>query len=238
MDEIQFINRLIVSGINITKDDLNDAKIILEEAGPKTAKHLLMIPLYYKWSSFIIRKFYRLRLYNSYYPEFRLMDGIEQNKRGVTVFEHSLRVLNEIDKNFEQIGLDDLLVLRLAAIFHDVGKISTMETLDGKVRFLGHEYDSVSTTSQLVDKYDLLPRTARGLLLNIIQNHMAPLQYQRCPDWSIAAIKNFIHKCFSNKYDLVIRFAEYDKRSNTKREDYIQPLYDLLNKCNEVENGQ
>jgi len=236
MDEVQFINRLIVSGINITKDDLNDAKIIREEASSRTAKNLLMIPLYYKWSAFIIRKFYRLKLYDDYYPEFRMMDQIDQNKRGVTVFEHSIRVLNEVDKHFENLYCGELLIFRLAAVFHDVGKINTMTVIDGKTRFLGHEYDSVYMTEQIIDKYGLIYKPDKTILLNIIQNHMAPLQYQRKPNWTIAAIQNFIHKCFDRRYDMVIKFAEFDKRASTNNEEYIQPLYDLLDKCNGVMN--
>ena len=236
MDSVSFLNRIICSGITITKDDLNDARILLEEGDSLLPRHLLMLPLYYTWSSFVVRKLYRLKLYDPFYPSFRLMDSIHQDKRGITVFEHSLRVLNEVDKDTVGIHQKYLIILKLAALFHDVGKISTMGTVDGKLRFLGHEYESVSIVEQYVDAFRLISPQDKKILSNIIKNHMAPLQYQRIPNWTLPAITNFVNKCFNRRYDIVIKFAEYDKRASTSNEKYIQPLHELLDKCHEVKN--
>jgi len=56
----------------------------------------------------------------------------QTRKTGVTnVKEHSLLCVEAADKNNEAV--------RWAALYHDLGKLSTKKIIDGKVRFFGHE---------------------------------------------------------------------------------------------------
>lgn len=57
---------------------------------------------------------------------------VQTQKNGISnVQEHSLLALQAVDNSNE--------LVRWAALYHDLGKIVTKKTIDGKIRFFGHE---------------------------------------------------------------------------------------------------
>jgi poly(A) polymerase len=71
-------------------------------------------------------------------PRLRLES--DEHFRHKDVYQHSLTVLNQAIDLENRYGLDDDLVLRLAALLHDIGKPRTRSRLpDGRVAFHHHE---------------------------------------------------------------------------------------------------
>lgn len=78
-----------------------------------------------------IRHLYRCNLLDKVMPEVYNMTLMEQNKYHFgNVFEHTMSVLDKTKP---------ILVNRLAALYHDVGKLETMSKVNGEIHFFTHE---------------------------------------------------------------------------------------------------
>jgi putative nucleotidyltransferase with HDIG domain len=72
-------------------------------------------------------------------------------------------------------GVDGRLLLRLAALFHDVGKRETQEVgEDGRIRFLGHETTGAMAAARRLRQLNLSNEAISHVKL-IIAGHMRPL---------------------------------------------------------------
>lgn len=72
-------------------------------------------------------------------------------------------------------GLDGRIVLRLAALFHDVGKRATAQVHEeGRIRFFGHEEVGAELTGRRL-KQLALSRDAINQITTIVGGHMRPL---------------------------------------------------------------
>ncbi len=79
-------------------------------------------------------------------PELKTCDECEQhNKYHIyNVYEHICRVVSAIDPE---------PVLRLSALFHDIGKPKAKRMIDGKERFRGHEYVSTDMLKEILTSF-------------------------------------------------------------------------------------
>lgn len=72
-------------------------------------------------------------------------------------------------------GLDGHLLLRLAALFHDVGKKRTQSTAeDGRIRFLGHDQVGAELASQVLHHLALSNKAVEHVVFTV-RGHMRPL---------------------------------------------------------------
>lgn len=72
-------------------------------------------------------------------------------------------------------GLDGWLLLRLAALFHDVGKAKTQAVdADGRVRFIGHDKEGAAMAQERLRGYRL-SNQAIQTVGKIVDGHMRPL---------------------------------------------------------------
>ncbi len=72
-------------------------------------------------------------------------------------------------------GMNGRLLLRLGALFHDVGKAAT-QTIDpeGRIRFLGHEKAGADLTGRILRRLSL-SNEAIAIVKKIVAGHMRPL---------------------------------------------------------------
>lgn len=172
--------------------------------------------LEYKWSSHIVKRLDRLGLIEIFFPELFKLKAIPQNKRKtLDAFQHTLKVLNEVDKRHNDI------IMKLAALFHDLGKVNCVDN------FHYHEYQSEIITTAILGRFPIVTNESDiKKLLTIIRYHMRPLAYQRQPNWKDETITKFaqeVKRKGASIYD-VIDFAICDKLSTNRHIKHLEEL--------------
>jgi tRNA nucleotidyltransferase (CCA-adding enzyme) len=117
-------------------------------------------------------------------PEFLPMNGCTQNKyHGFDVWGHTLSVVASLPA-------DDPL-LRLAALFHDIGKPTTKGTNEktGEVTFYGHEDVGAAMAEDILRRMTFSNDDV-GRVCHLVRHHLIPYD----SSWSKAAIRRWARK--------------------------------------------
>lgn len=178
--------------------------------------------LNYNWSMYVFKEFDRYDILGIFFPELTELCDIPQKKKRVTnAFEHTLLVLNEVEKKYP-----DNIYMKIAALYHDAGKVIWKDTGN----FIGHELLSLKILNDKIKVMCFASAIDVVKSMHIIQYHMLPLSYQRNPNWNEFTINNFIEKC-SPYEDDIINFAICDKSAHQGIESPL--LYELKERVNE-----
>ncbi|MCM8778500.1 MAG: HD domain-containing protein [Candidatus Omnitrophica bacterium] len=176
---------------NLAKEN---AQRLSEVAGERLTEQLFRI-LEGKFSYKTINRMDALGILEIIFPMIKEMRGIEQGPyHHLDVWKHSLETLKEleillcgstipapVDKKIgdylnEKIAgvRTRLFTVKLAALFHDLGKPRTKEiTPEGKVRFLGHEKIGADLSLEIVERLKLSSHE-KNILTKLIQLHLRP----------------------------------------------------------------
>ena len=123
-------------------------------------------------------------------PELNKCFGVKQQEEfhKYDVFEHSLRACDSIEPD---------LVLRWAALLHDIGKPDTRQVRDERATFHKHEMTGVKLARELLDrlKYDSKTRKA---ILHLVRLHM----YHYTRDFTDSAVRKFMKKAGINEHNI------------------------------------
>ena len=127
-------------------------------------------------------------------PELDAQRGVPQNKiEGEDLFDHTLRTVDAAPAGRP--------VVRLAALFHDLGKPATLD--DGPFR--GHEAVGAALAEELLDRLHM-PRSAVSRVVHLVRNHMFTYE----PDWGDAGVRRFIQRVGVDAIDDVFTLREAD----------------------------
>lgn len=143
---------------------------------------------------------------------------------------HSEDVLNHILSVVELLPKE--LNLRLAGLFHDVGKPNTM-TLDENN--IGHYYSHHKESAKICRDVMINLRYSNKEIEDVselVYWHMSRYDHLRTP-----SIKKFINKVGTERLDNLFKLQIADIQSSENRND-ISSVIDLKNKCYEVINAQ
>ena len=133
-----------------------------------------------------------------------------------TVWEHTISVLSNVDT--KTLSDDDILVLRMAALLHDIGKIRTKTTDEnGNVHFYKHDLESESLI------YEILMRLHYPIVfIKYVQflekNHMITKQWN--DDLSGTkhierSVRKLQYLCGTRaRFDMLMRLIDADNRSH------------------------
>ena len=110
-------------------------------------------------------------------PELKEMNetrhGVGYTHYGETVFEHTVNVLNILDK------MNTPPEVRLAGLLHDIGKPATIKKYpNGKVSFIGHEKIGAEISERILRKWRL-PRRTISTVVTLVRHHMVPVNMSR-----------------------------------------------------------
>lgn len=120
-------------------------------------------------------------------PELEKCIGVGQDTRyhKYDVFSHCIYTCDNSDLN---------LVLRLAGLFHDVGKVDTRKRINGRITFHKHEMVSVKRARAFLNRLRYDGRT-KEVVLGLIRMHM----YHYTREYTNQAVRRFIKKAGINK---------------------------------------
>ncbi len=150
------------------------------------------------------------------FPELSQGFGMEQNKYHLyDIYYHSIYSCDAAPK--------DKPLIRLAALFHDIGKIATRrEGHDGDYTFYNHEVIGAKIARKIMRRLKF-SNDEIEYVTNLILNHM----FHYTQDWTDGAVRRFIRKVgLDNLQDLfILRLA--DRSGNGMRDGLPEPIKKL-----------
>ncbi|NCS98672.1 CCA tRNA nucleotidyltransferase [Candidatus Parcubacteria bacterium] len=156
----------------------------------------------------------RLQILPYISPNLQGMVGIAQNKQAhkYDVWEHCLRSLQHAaDKNYS-------FEIRLAALFHDIGKPATKRTTNGKTTFYNHEMVGANVTRETLKDLRFSRETVKKVVL-LVKNHMF---FADTDQITLSAVRRLVAKVGTeNIWDLInLRICDRIGTGRPKEEPY------------------
>lgn len=135
-------------------------------------------------------------------PELRQGIGVSQNKHHIyEIFDHNVRALDYAAKKKYS------LEIRLAALFHDIGKPKTKrgEGLDST--FYGHEVVGARMTAKILDQLHF-PKNIAEKVIHLVRYH---LFYYNVGEVTEAGVRRFLSRVGPENVDDLIKVREADR---------------------------
>jgi tRNA nucleotidyltransferase (CCA-adding enzyme) len=161
-----------------------------------------------------INKLFELKLFEEIIPEMIPCFCCSQNNHHIhRVYEHILETMRLIPND---------LSLRLAALFHDIGKPQSKTTdPDGDVHFYGHDEVSANMAKEIMTrlKYD---NETIDEVAYLVRNHMELMNY---PMLSDKGCRKLLNRHGENRLRKLIEFRKADLLgSGTRNQDDVEKL--------------
>lgn len=173
-----------------------------------------------------IRLLKNLQLLYQFIPEFEEIESVTQNRyHDKDVFEHTMQVLDNTTDN---------IVLRLAALLHDIGKKRT-KTIDedGKIHFYKHEFIGAELSKKILKRLKYSKNTVNRVKF-LIRNHLRTKNYgsdAKVPKDS--TIRRFI-KEMGNNLELVLALIDADNKSHKENYELKNQVKFLRKRIKEI----
>ena len=107
---------------------------------------------------------------------------VQSDERGM----HDFDVLDHLYYACDGAPKENLNV-RIAALFHDIGKPATKKIIDNKITFYNHEKVSAQLTQFILERLKF-PNAVIDDVCHLINEHM----FNYTPDWTVPAVRRFI----------------------------------------------
>lgn len=204
---------------------------LLEKISPERVRDEVFKTLLAPFASQALRQYLNLGVFEVVLPEILPSVSFEQNRfHSEDVFEHTLSVL-------EKTPLD--LVLRLAALFHDLGKPHTLTVDgDGERHFYKHEHVSEEIALAVMERFHS-PRDETRSVGLLVRHHMRPLD---CGEAGVRRILRDLGTEFERwllfkradspplmpEEEFEAMFSRFREMVETERRRSLQPAYGKL----------
>lgn len=121
----------------------------------------------------------------------RLREATDEHRRHKDVYEHSLTVLDQAIELEDRYGLRDDLVVRLAALLHDIGKPKTRAFQpDGQVTFHHHEVVGAAMAKSRLAALRF-PKDVVHDVARLVELHLRFHGYGR-GEWTDSAVRRYV----------------------------------------------
>jgi poly(A) polymerase len=165
-------------------------------------------------------------------PELLPMIGLRQkgNYHHKDVWRHTLQVIGNTPPD---------LVLRWAAVLHDIAKPATKSVEDGEVHFFGHEALGAEMARQVLMRLRCSAELV-GQVTKLVRMHQRINLYER--DWTVGAIRRFVREA-GEELPLLFALSRADITSQREtkvaaRMALVQELEDRIRELREQEETE
>ena len=156
-------------------------------------------------------------------PELAAGRGLNQNRyHKYDIFYHSIYACDGVP--------EPDLVLRLAALCHDFGKVDTRRPADnGEATFHNHEVVSTKHVFNIMKRFGFEPFVAKRVRF-LVRNHM----FHYTSEWSDRAIRRFMRRVSADVLQDLIRLRLADREGSGKRTALPRAIQDLQRHIDDV----
>ncbi|MEX2411437.1 MAG: HD domain-containing protein [Candidatus Paceibacterota bacterium] len=149
-----------------------------------------------------IRLLQKTGLLKNIVPELEEGIGVQQNEHHIyTVWEHNVRALKySAEKDYS-------LEVRLASLFHDIGKPKTKEGKGKKATFHNHEIVGANIVKKILKRLKF-PKDTIKKVTHLVRCHMF---YYNVGEVSEAGVRRFLKKVGPENVDNLIKVREADR---------------------------
>ena len=161
-------------------------------------------------------------------PEIKdLKIEVDPNHHHKDVYEHTLQVTSKVSPD---------LILRLAALLHDIGKPATKGIDNGKVHFRHHEVVGARMTKEILSKLKYPKKLISSVAL-LVENHLRPHTYKM--GWTDSAVRRYIIDAGEvlDELNELVR-CDVTTKNNEKAETIYKYLDDLEKRIKEVKEKE
>ncbi len=154
-------------------------------------------------------------------PELAAGCGVKQNRfHSHDVFTHSLMATDAAKPD---------LVVRLAALLHDIAKPDTREERDGDYTFYAHQVIGARKADRILKRLRY-PNEERERVTHLIYHHM--FFYE--PEWTDSAVRRFVRTVGIENIPDLIQLRLADMAGNDRKSSNTAPLEALLARVGDV----
>jgi len=155
-------------------------------------------------------------------PELAACDGVAQNRfHAYDVLRHSLYTCDAAPAGN--------LIVRLAALFHDLGKPETAEGAEGERTFYGHQQVSARKARRILRRLRY-SREEIERVEHLVRHHM--FYFQR--EWTDSAVRRFVRSVGLEEIPDLVALRLADMAGNGRKGGDRTPLAQLLQRVDEV----
>ena len=230
---------------NSTKRLIKQESFLISEVAKERIRDELLKILGVRKSYRYICSLEKVGLLSEIFPEVNMMkEAVDCYYHRQGLWEHSRETLNSMEEIFlkldclfpkiynnlteyleEEVAGDikRKVVLKIGALFHDLGKPATLKIVEGRVRFLGHEAEGAKLAKNLLRRLKLSNRLIKNVE-KIILHHMRPGNLSSVSQLTDRAIWRFFTDLKEEGIDtLLISLADrYSYRKVQAREDEMR----------------
>lgn len=203
-------NRLKVATINPKQVNAEIIKLMTRAQHPSKAFELM----------------HQLNLLDDFFPELERTIGIEQSNKAenLDLFRHIMLAMDSID-----INSDNVLLLRLAALFHDIGKPYTETRINGELHFYNHENVGANLAEKILYRWGFT-KIFINKVINLIQNHL----FDAAPNKSIQSVKKLVLKAGPEAIHDLLDLRIADRLGTGRKDIKMTSVDELRKKVNQV----
>jgi tRNA nucleotidyltransferase/poly(A) polymerase len=131
-------------------------------------------------------------------------------------FIHTLKVLDRTRND---------IILRMAALLHDIGNHTTYKKDTGEISFYRHGIESAKKAKAILKKFRYSKEFIKKTV-SIIEKHTYPKMYSK--NWTDGAIRRFVRRC-DNELDLIMEISKADFGKDKCDEKLVELNYRIKN---------
>ena len=153
-----------------------------------------------------------------------LMEGVGMSQNRHHAYDVYSHILHTVDA-----APESNLRVRLAALFHDIGKPRTRKVVEGEATFIGHDSVGAAMTSEIMSRLRFSNRETEAVS-HLVAEHL----FHYTPDWTDAAVRRFVKRVGSEHLEDLFELRGADNVGSGLKEKTPESLAELQTRVGQV----